>query len=223
MEMIAGIWTDILDKGDDNDPPSLLHQDLGGVERGLRDFIRPDTASVIIQGEAAFRMARSYCQKVMPQAEALITQSESGEILFDRYDINGTIDKALRPRVDLPSGGWITIETTEAMTTIDVNSGSHSDPAHAINLEAVTEIANQIPLRAIGGLIAIDFIDMQNEADGKKIEDSLLAAFENDRVPVRIGQMSNFGVIEMTRKRDRLSLLKSLPAGYFDNTEGEVD
>ncbi len=105
MEMIAGIWTDILDKGDDNDPPCLLHQDLGGVERGLRDFIRPDTASVIIQGEAAFRMARSYCQKVMPQAEALITQSEPGEILFDRYDINGTIGKALSPRVDLPSGG----------------------------------------------------------------------------------------------------------------------
>ena len=223
MEMIAGIWTDILDKGDDNDPPCLLHQDLGGVERGLRDFIRPDTASVIIQGEAAFRMARSYCQKVMPQAEALITQSEPGEILFDRYDINGTIGKALSPRVDLPSGGWITIETTEAMTTIDVNSGSHSDPALAINLEAVTEIACQIPLRAIGGLIAIDFIDMQDEADGKKIEDSLLAAFENDRVPVRIGQMSNFGVIEMTRKRDRLSLLKSLPAGYFDKTEGEDD
>ena len=189
----------------------------------MRDFIRPDTASVIIQGEAAVRMARSYCQKVMPQAEALITQSESREILLDRYDINGTIDKALSPRVDLPSGDWITIETTEAMTTIDVNSGSHSDPALAINLEAVTEIASQIPLRAIGGLIAIDFIDMQDEADGKKIEDSLLAAFENDRVPVRIGQMSNFGVIEMTRKRDRLSLLKSLPAGYFDNTEGEDD
>ena len=109
------------------------------------------------------------------------------------------------------------------MTTIDVNSGSHSDPALAVNLEAVTEIASQIPLRAIGGLIAIDFIDMHDEADGKKIEDSLLAAFENDRVPVRIGQMSNFGVIEMTRKRDRLSLLKSLPPEYFDNTEGEDD
>ena len=150
MEMIAGIWTDILDKGDDNDPPCLLHQDLGGLS-GLRDFIRPDTASVIIQGEAAFRMARSYCQKVMPQAEALITQSESGEILFDRYDINGTIDKALSPRVDLPSGGWITIETTEAMTTIDVNSGSHSDPALAINLEAVTEIASQIRYALLAG------------------------------------------------------------------------
>jgi ribonuclease G len=223
MEMIAGIWTDILDKGDDNDPPCLLHQDLGGIERGLRDFIRPDTASVTIQGEAAFRMARSYCQKVMPQAEALIKQSESGEILFDRYDINGTIDKALNPRVDLPSGGWITIETTEAMTTIDVNSGSHSDPALAINLEAVAEIANQVPLRAVGGLIAIDFIDMSDEADGKKIEESLLAAFEDDRVPVRIGQMSNFGVIEMTRKRDRLSLLKSLPTGYFDDPDLKDD
>ena len=223
MEMIAGIWTDILDKGDDNDPPCLLHQDLGGIERGLRDFIRPDTASVTIRGDAAFRMARSYCQKVMPQAEALIKQGESGEILFDRYDINGTIDKALNPRVDLPSGGWITIETTEAMTTIDVNSGSHSDPALAINLEAVAEIANQIPLRAVGGLIAIDFIDMSDEADGKKIEESLLAAFKDDRVPVRIGQMSNFGVIEMTRKRDRLSLLKSLPTGYFDDPDGEDD
>lgn len=223
MEMIADIWTDILDRGDENDPPCLLHQDLGGVERGLRDFIRTDTKSVTIEGEAAFRMARSYCRQIMPHAEALVKQSEPDEVLFDRFDINGTIEKALSQRVDLPSGGWITVETTEAMTAIDVNSGSHSDPALAVNLEAVREIGRQIPLRAIGGLIAIDFIDMAQESDNKEIEENLLAAFAEDRVPVRVGQMSDFGVIEMTRRRDRLSLQKSLPAGYLDSATDDSD
>lgn len=208
MEHVAGLWDDILDLADDSEPPRLLHQDIGGVERVLRDYVKPETSQIVIEGEAAFHVAKAYCKKVMPLAGDLLAQSDRDEDLFDRHDIHGLIETALSARVNLPSGGWLMIETTEAMTTIDVNSGSHADPALAVNLEAVAMIAGQIPLRGVGGLIAIDFIDMPDAADQQSVITALEAAFSSDKMPVRIGGMSDFGVVEMTRKRDRVPLQK---------------
>jgi ribonuclease G len=113
-------------------------------------------------------------------------------------------------RVDLPSGAWLMIETTEAMTTVDVNSGSAEGDALAVNLEAAAALAQQIRLRALGGLIAIDFIDMTDEAAHEAVLKALDMGFEGDKNPVRIGPMSEFSVVEMTRRREVMTLAEAL-------------
>ena len=210
MQMVAQIWHGILSDADDMDAPYLLHYDIGGVERVLRDMLRHDTKLVTIEGQKSFEQAQKYCQKFMPDSLSLLQQSEKTEKLFDRHDIYGEIEIALSPRVDLPSGGWIMIETTEAMTTIDINSGKQNAEALAVNLESVKAIHKQINLRAIGGLIAIDFIDMVSEDDKQAVEQEIQKIFADDKVHVRISNMSDFGVIEMTRKRSRIALKQAL-------------
>jgi len=143
-----------------------------------------------------------------------LLQVLDGEDVFEHHDIHGVIRKACEARVDLPSGAWLVIETTQAMTTIDVNSGSQNDAAEEVNRLAAHEIARQIRLRAIGGLIAVDFIDMAPDTDSSAIMDALHAGFDGDKAPVRIGEMSDFGVVEMTRKRDRLPLQKALRGSH---------
>jgi ribonuclease G len=140
----------------------------------------------------------------------ILSQIDDGEILFDRHDVAGQLDKALAPRVELASGAWLMIETTEAMTTVDVNSGAAEADAMAVNVEAAAEIAKQIRLRALGGLIAIDFIDMTDEAAHEAVLKALDDGFDGDKNPVRIGPMSEFSVVEMTRRRDVMTLAQAL-------------
>lgn len=207
MQEVAKIWDVILDKADAQSEPGLLHSDIGGVEKMLRDYVRPTTSEIIIEGAAALKGAKAYIKQSMPTHLDALKAADAGEDLFERHDIHGEIDKALAPRFDLPSGGWIMIENTEAMTTIDVNSGSHNDDALAVNLEAATAIARQIRLRSASGLIAIDFIDMDKPENAEAILAALEAGFKGDKTPTRLGDMSDFWVVEMTRKRVRRALL----------------
>jgi ribonuclease G len=119
----------------------------------------------------------------------------------------------------LPSGGWLMIETTEAMTTIDVNSGGDTADARGVNLEAAQAIGRQLRLRALGGLVAIDFIDMSETADNEAVLAALDAGFQGDKNPVRIGPMSEFGVVEMTRRRDVMSLAEAMRQRAPSDTE----
>lgn len=210
MEQIAKKWTSLITLAQNSEPPKLLYTDLGAVERALRDHVQQDTKKIIVEGEAAFHLARGYCRDHMPDFVSKLEQSDAGEFLFDRYDIESQINEALQPRVSLPSGGWIMIETTEAMTTIDVNSGPDMSNALAVNLEAIAVIGRQIQLRGIGGLIAIDFIDMSSADENKRVEDALGEAFANDKQGVRIGMLSDFGVVEMTRRRPAQTLAMAL-------------
>lgn len=210
MAQVAKSWETLIDKAEDSQPPALLHEDLGPIEKALRDLVRADTTSVVIEGEAAFRTGRGFCREHMPAVLDVLSASEEGSILFDRYDIAGQLEMALSRRVELPSGGWLMIETTEAMTTIDVNSGAHNGPAVSVNLEAARMIARQIRLRSLGGLIAIDFIDMSSEADNEAVLQALDAGFQGDKNPVRIGPMSEFGVVEMTRRRETMTLAQAM-------------
>lgn len=210
MAQVAETWEALIDKAEKSQPPALLHEDLGPVEKALRDLVRADTTNVVIEGEAAFRAARGFCRDNMPAVLDKLSSAEDGEILFDRYDIASQLEAALSNRVELPSGGWLMIEATEAMTTIDVNSGSHDAPAHAVNLEAATHIARQIRLRSLGGLIAIDFIDMASSDDNEAILAALDAGFQGDKNPVRIGPLSEFGVVEMTRRRETMTLAQAM-------------
>ncbi len=201
MRMIAAKWQALIKRTDHTAPPLLVHEDLTALSRILRDYVSADTSRIIIEGTHLFAEAQAYCKTVMPHSVPLLHPSDAGENLFERYDIASQIAHAEQPRIDLPSGGWLMIETTTAMTTIDVNSGSHNDDAYAVNREAIDEIARQIRVRALGGLIAIDFIDMPDAQKNADIQAHLSACFAHDKVPTRIGAMSEFGVIEMTRRR----------------------
>ncbi|MGC6472937.1 MAG: ribonuclease E/G [Parvibaculales bacterium] len=213
METVAQRWDEILDLADGNEAPFVLHRDLGGLEKILRDHVTSETAAIIIGDADLAAQAQGYMATHMAGKEGLLQVSD-GEDVFERHDIHGVIQQACEARVDLPSGAWLMIETTQAMTTIDVNSGSQNDAAEEVNRLAASEIARQIRLRAVGGLIAVDFIDMSPDTDTAPIMDALHAGFDGDKAPVRIGELSDFGVVEMTRKRDRLPLQKALRGSH---------
>ena len=213
MANVAAQWEALLTAAEDSEPPHVLHEDLGPVEKALRDLVRSDTTAITIDGEAALAQAKGFARNHMPGALEKLQAAAAGEVLFDRHDVAGQLDVALSNRVALPSGAWLMIETTEAMTTIDVNSGGSEADARGVNLEAAALIGQQVRLRAIGGLIAIDFIDMSEAADNEAVLAALDAGFQGDKNPVRIGPMSEFGVVEMTRRRDAMSLVEALAQG----------
>ena len=210
MAGVAAQWEALLEKAENCEPPHLLHEDLGPIEKALRDLLRSDTKAVVIEGEAALAQAKGFARAHLPTALDLLSAPDAGEVLFDRYDIAGQLDVALSNRVALPSGAWLMIETTEAMTTIDVNSGSAEGDARSVNVEAAAHIARQVRLRALGGLLAIDFIDMASDDDNEAVLAALDDGFQGDKNAVRIGPMSEFGVVEMTRRRDVMTLAEAM-------------
>jgi ribonuclease G len=210
MAQVAGQWEALLERAEDMDAPSLIHEDLGPIEKALRDLVRADTAAVVVEGAAGFATAKGFMRQNMAALVDILSAADDGEILFDRHDVASQLDKAVSARVDLPSGAWLMIETTEAMTTVDVNSGAAEGDALAVNLEAAAALAKQIRLRALGGLIAIDFIDMTDEAAHEAVLKGLDAGFDGDKNPVRIGPMSEFSVVEMTRRREVMTLAEAL-------------
>lgn len=209
---LAEVWRCIQDRRKSARPPVTLYRDLGPIERAMRDVVRGDIARVLIDDAGAAEVARAYCRKVMPDAEARIELVGRG--LFDRYGLEEEIARLSQPRVALPSGGWITIETTEALTAVDVNSGSFvqsgglEETSLTVNLEAAAEIGRQIRLRGIGGLIVVDFIHLAESGHAARV----LAALENslgfDRTPVQVSPMTEFGIVAITRKRLREPLAK---------------
>lgn len=210
MAGVAAQWEALLEKAENCEPPHLLHEDLGPIEKALRDLLRSDTKTVVIEGEAALAQAKGFARTHLPAALDLLSAPDAGEVLFDRYDIAGQLDVALSNRVALPSGAWLMIETTEAMTTIDVNSGSAEGDARSVNVEAAAHIGRQVRLRALGGLLAIDFIDMASDDDNEAVLAALDDGFQGDKNAVRIGPMSEFGVVEMTRRRDVMTLADAM-------------
>ncbi len=210
MQNVAGQWEALLAHAERAEPPALLHEDLQPIERVLRDLIHADTRSVVIEGEAVFGHASSYCHTHLPSVEPLLSAAATDEHLFDRHDVAGQLEVALSARVALPSGGWVMIETTQAMTTIDVNSGSDDKGVLPTNLEAATVIGHQVRLRALGGLLAVDFIDMSDEKEKQQVMQALDDAFAGDKNNVRIGPMSEFCVVELTRRRDAVTLSQAM-------------
>src|SRR5580704_15811507 len=182
-----------------------------GIGASLADF-REDAER--LADALAFEAARTYCNRAMPDAASRIELFNGPGVLFDLYDLEDDIDELLRPRVPLPSGGWITIEGTEALTAIDVNSGSFTastgleETSVKVNIEAADEIGRQLRLRGIGGLIVIDFIHLNDPDNIQSVLDVLAASLAKDRTPTQISAMSEFGLVEITRKRLRDPLIK---------------
>ena len=213
-ERLAEVWQPVVERRKTAKVPSTLYHDLDPVERTLRDIVRADTARILIDDAAGLNAAQTYCRRAMPQAEGRIELFNGPGQLFDLYDLEDEIARLTDPRVPLPSGGWITIETTEALTSIDVNSGSFTaatgleETSAKVNLEAANEIGRQVRLRGIGGLIVVDFIHLSEPANIQKVLEVLSLSISRDHTPTQILPMSEFGLVEITRKRVREPLFK---------------
>jgi ribonuclease G len=208
-ERLAAAWTPVAEKRSRARAPALLHQDLDPVERIMRDEVDAATVRVIVDDAEAAAAARAYCRRAMPEAEEKLERFEGPGLLFDSFGLEDEIERLLHARVPLASGGWITVEATEALTAIDVNSGSFTESTGLeetslrVNLEAAEEIGRQLRLRGIGGLIVVDFIHVSDAANIERILDALAQSLARDRTPTQISAMSEFGLVEITRKRTR--------------------
>ncbi len=213
---LCAAWSDIAARRKGASSPSTLYMDLGPVERALRDEVDGSVARVMVDDREAAVAARAYAAIAMPDMRDKIQAYDGRLPLFEAFGIEDEIATLSQPRVGLPSGGWITIEATEALTAIDVNSGSYiasgglEETSLKINLEAAEAIGRQLRLRGIGGLIVIDFIHLAEAANIQRVLDSLNVACVKGRVPSQILGMSEFGLVEMTRKRVRDPLAKRL-------------
>ncbi len=212
LDYLCQLWDAIKGAFDRRQAPCLLLQESNVVIRAIRDYLRQDIGEVLIDDEDVYNEALSFVQQVMPQYESKIKLYQDKTPLFSRYQIEAQIETAFTREVKLPSGGSIVIDTTEALISIDINSSRATkgsdieETALNTNLEAADEIARQLRLRDIGGLIVIDFIDMTSNKNQREVENRMKEALEIDRARVQVGRISRFGLLEMSRQRLRPSL-----------------
>jgi len=213
-ERLAEAWRPVMAKRQQARAPATLYHDLDPVERTMRDEVDAQTRRVLIDDRAALQAALAYSRRAMPEAESKIELFNGPATLFESYGIEEEIERLTEPRVPLPSGGWITIEGTEALTAVDVNSGSFTEATGLeetslrVNLEAADEVGRQLCLRGIGGLVVVDFIHLDDPENIQKVLEVLTTSLSRDRTPTQISGMSEFGLVEITRKRVRDPLVK---------------
>lgn len=216
MNMLVNSWENIKRRYRKHDSPYVLHRDLKVTFRAIRDLITHEADKLIIDTEVGYKSIQSFLSKIMPELNVKIELYKGPDPIFDYYNIEGDVSRSLRKKVWLKSGGYIVIEHTEALTSIDVNTGRYigkknfEETIFKTNMEAIKEIAYQIRLRNIGGIIIIDFIDMEKEENRDKIFEELKEKFKHDKNKTNILPMSEIGLIQMTRKRVRKSLNKTL-------------
>ncbi|ROQ20241.1 RNAse E [Marinimicrobium koreense] len=212
LNYLLQLWESI-DKAAKSAPaPNFLFQESNVIIRAIRDYLRQDVGEVIVDNKEAFDLANGFIQQVMPNFGSKVKLYNDDIPLFNRYQIESQIETAFQREVKLPSGGSIVIDVTEALVSIDINSsratkgGDIEETALQTNLEAADEIARQLRLRDMGGLIVIDFIDMQPARNQREVENRMRDALNMDRARVQVGRISRFGLLEMSRQRLRPSL-----------------
>ena len=212
LNALFQLWDAIQTEASSKRAPHFLWQEGNVIIRALRDYLRPDIGEVIVDNKEAYELCSDYMTRVMPHNKNKVKFYEESIPLFNRFQIEGQIETAFEREVKLPSGGSIVIDVTEALVSIDINSSRATkgsdieETALATNLEAADEIARQMRLRDIGGLIVIDFIDMQPVKNQREVENRMRDALSMDRARVQIGRISRFGLLEMSRQRLRPSL-----------------
>ncbi|HCK98866.1 MAG TPA: ribonuclease E/G [Candidatus Marinimicrobia bacterium] len=209
-------WGQLQDNVKKNPAPTCVYRDMELTSSVIRDLLTPDVDKIIVDSKSLYKQLHYYIKSVSPQFIRKIEYYHSRNPIFENYSVQKEFEKSLNKRVWLKSGGFIIIEHTEAMATIDVNSGKfigkkdHESNSLKINLQAAKEIARQLRLRDIGGLIVIDFIDMEEDENRKKVYHSLKKELHSDRAKVALAPISEFGLLEMTRQRTRVNLLHSV-------------
>ncbi|GAM57003.1 ribonuclease E [Vibrio ishigakensis] len=214
LNVLLNHWNAVKEAADANQAPFLIHQESNVIVRAIRDYLRRDIGEILIDSNTIFERARAHIHLVRPDFINRVKKYDGEVPLFSHYQIESQIDSAFQREVRLPSGGSIVIDPTEALTSIDINSaratkgGDIEETALNTNLEAADEIARQLRLRDLGGLVVIDFIDMTPVRHQREVENRLREAVRLDRARVQIGRISRFGLLEMSRQRLSLLLQK---------------
>jgi len=224
LEFLLHLWESVLRKNERAGAPALIYSDLDVVLRSVRDLMNQNVDDMVIDNEETYQNVREFVGNYFPKLQDRIELFEGEEPIFDSHGIEVDISRAMGRRIWLKSGGYIVIDQTEAMTVIDVNTGKYvgkedlEDTILRTNIEAVKEIAYQIRLRNLGGIIIIDFIDMEKAENRHKVFSAFQEALKKDRTKSTISQITELGLIQMTRKRVRESLLRTLmePCPYCE-------
>ena len=213
---LSKLWDEIRTKTLESQAPSLIHEEGDLVKRSIRDLYTSEVDEVIVEGENAYKEARQQMKMLIPSHVKRVQKYEEEQPIFQRYQVEQQMDTIHSPQVTLKSGGYLVINQTEALVAIDVNSGRSTrernieETALKTNLEAAEELARQLRLRDLSGLIVVDFIDMEENRNQQAVERRLKDAMRNDRARIQIGSISHFGLLEMSRQRLRLSFNESI-------------
>jgi ribonuclease G len=218
IEFLGKTWNEIKQKNDDRKAPALLHRDLNLVERVLRDYVSDDFTGIWIDSEEEYGKVVEFVSRFQPKLVSKVKLYTKEQPIFEEFGIQHELDKALRAKVWLKSGGYIVINHTEALVAIDVNTGKFvgkgstrlEDTIVKTNLEAVKEIVRQIRLRDLGGIIVVDFIDMEERRNREKVLAALQMALEQDKAPSKALSFNEFGLVCITRKRTKQALERVL-------------
>jgi len=225
MMFLYNLWLDMRQKAERRPAPLLIHHDLNVVERVLRDQLTSAFKSVWVDNEDSYESVLRFVQRFQPALVNRVKMYTRSTPIFDEFGITGELEKALRPKVWLKSGGYIVINQTEALVAIDVNTGKFVGKSNRLedtivktNTDAIREIVRQIRLRDLGGIIVVDFIDMDERKNRQKVMQALEEAMRADRAPNKILQFNDFGLVAITRKRVKQSLERTLcmPCPYCE-------
>jgi ribonuclease G len=212
IEYLRNLWAVIRERSLGAQPPERLYQDLSLGQRVLRDMVTAASGRVIVDSRENFQKLAAFAETYMPNVRGRLEHYTGERPIFDLYNVEPEIEKALSRRVDLKSGGYLIIDQTEALTTVDVNTGgfvgsrNFDDTIFKTNLEAAQSIARQLRLRNLGGIVIVDFIDMENEEHRRAVLEEFRRALGRDRTRVTVNGFTGLGLVEMTRKRTRESL-----------------
>ena len=226
FDYLARLWDEIRDKTLQSAAPALIHSDSDLIKRAIRDIYHRDIEDVLVEGEEGYRAAKEFMKLLMPSHARKVKQYADPVSLYQRYGVEDQLAGMYNPVVQLKSGGYLVINPTEALVSIDINSGRSTrehnieQTALSTNLEAANEIARQLRLRDMAGLVVIDFIDMDHSSNVRKVERAMKDALKNDRARIQIGRISGFGLMEMSRQRLRTGVLEAStrPCPHCDGT-----
>ncbi|MBS0530316.1 MAG: Rne/Rng family ribonuclease, partial [Proteobacteria bacterium] len=215
FEYLIRMWETVRDMTLKSQAPTLVYEEGSLIKRSLRDLYNKEIDEIQVAGEAGYQEARDFMKMLMPSNVRAVKQYRDGQPLFSRMGVESQLDAMFSPTVQLRSGGYIVINQTEALVSIDVNSGRSTrehhieDTALKTNLEAAEEVARQLRLRDLAGLIVIDFIDMDEKRNNRSVERKMSDCLRHDRARIQVGRISHFGLLEMSRQRIRASVLES--------------
>ena len=218
FDYLMRLWDNVRNLTLSSTAPILVYEEGSLIKRSIRDLYNKDIGEIVVSGEAGYQEARGFMNMLMPSHEKNVKLYQGDQPILSRYSIESQLEKMVTPQVTLKSGGYLIINQTEALVAIDVNSGKstreHSIEATALqtNLEAAEEVARQLRLRDLAGLIVIDFIDMEEKRNNRSVERKLKECLKNDRARIQVGHISHFGLLEMSRQRIRASVLESTMA-----------
>jgi ribonuclease E len=226
FDYLARLWDEIRERTLKSTAPALIYRDSDLIKRAIRDLYHREIDEVIVEGEEGYKAARGFMKLLMPSHVRRVKQHSETTPLFQRYGAEDQLSAMYQPIVQLKSGGYLVINPTEALVSIDINSGRSTrehnieQTAFNTNLEAAQEIARQLRLRDMAGLIVIDFIDMEQNSHVRKVEKAMKEALKNDRARIQVGRISSFGLMEMSRQRLRTGVLEAStkPCPHCDGT-----